>query len=55
MFSFTGLTPAQCKALSEQHHVYLLSNGRISMCGINSSNIQYLAKAIDDVVRNIKD
>lgn len=39
---------------AEKHHVYLLSNGRISMCGINSRNIEYLAKAINDVVVNVK-
>ena len=39
---------------AEKHHIYLLSNGRISMCGINSRNIEYLAKAINDVVVNVK-
>jgi len=55
MFSFTGLSPKQCTSLSDKHHIYLLSNGRISMCGINSKNIDYLAKAINDVVVNIKE
>jgi len=54
MFSFTGLTPAQCATLSDKHHIYLLKNGRISMSGINASNVQYLANCIDDVVRNVK-
>lgn len=54
MFSFTGLTPKQCEVLSNKHHIYLLSNGRISMCGINTKNIDYLAKAINDVVVNVK-
>ena len=39
---------------AEKHHIYLLSNGRISMCGINTRNIDYLAKAINDVVVNVK-
>ncbi|KAL1713481.1 pyridoxal phosphate-dependent transferase [Schizophyllum commune] len=51
MFSFTGLSPEQCKALIEEYHVYLTSNGRISMAGLNSHNIQYFAKAVDTVVR----
>ena len=54
MFSFTGLSVEQCKVLSDKWHVYLLSNGRISMCGINSKNVEYLAKAIHDVVVNVK-
>jgi aspartate/tyrosine/aromatic aminotransferase len=55
MFSFTGLTPAQSKAMVEKHHIYMLGNGRISMAGVTSSNAPYIAKAIDDVVRNVTD
>ena len=33
MFSFTGLTPKQSAAMSDKHHIYMLSNGRISMGG----------------------
>ncbi|TRM61888.1 pyridoxal phosphate-dependent transferase [Schizophyllum amplum] len=51
MFSFTGLSPTQCKALIEEHHIYLTSNGRISMAGLTSHNIGYFAKALDTVVR----
>lgn len=54
MFSFTGLTPKQCEVLTTKHHVYLLSNGRISMCGITTKNVKYLAAAINDVVVNVK-
>jgi len=53
MFSFTGLTPDQCAAMVEKHHVYMLSNGRISMAGVTTKNVKYLAAAMDDVVRNI--
>lgn len=49
MFSYTGLTPAQCDALTEKHHIYLTKNGRISMAGVTSSNVEYLANAIHDV------
>jgi len=54
MFSYTGLSKQQCKVLLEKHHVYLLSSGRISMPGINTNNVAYLAKCIDDVVRNVQ-
>jgi len=53
MFSFTGLNPAQSKAMVEKHHVYMLGNGRISMAGVTSKNVAYMAAAIDDVVRNV--
>merc|ERR1712166_1402578 len=51
MFCFTGLDKAQCKVMVEKHHIYLLANGRISMAGVNTQNVAYIAKAIDDVVR----
>lgn len=50
MFSFTGLTPAQCKRLSDEFHIYLLANGRISMAGVNSSNVEYIAECINKVI-----
>ncbi|KAK3255560.1 hypothetical protein CYMTET_35260 [Cymbomonas tetramitiformis] len=53
MFSFTGLTPEQSKAMVEKHHIYMLGNGRVSMAGVTSGNVKYIAAAIDDVVRNV--
>jgi len=52
MFSFTGLTPAQSRRMIQKHHVYLLETGRISMCGLNTRNVDYVVAAIDEVVRN---
>lgn len=54
MFSYTGLTPGQCEALIKQYSIYLVSNGRISISGLNESNVEYFAKAIDEVVRNVE-
>jgi aspartate aminotransferase len=51
MFSFTGITTDQSKALTEKAHVYLTANGRISMAGLNSHNIRYFAENLDKVVR----
>ncbi|RKO94889.1 glutamic-oxaloacetic transaminase 1, soluble, partial [Caulochytrium protostelioides] len=51
MFSYTGLSPAQCQTLIDQHHVYLSSNGRISMAGLNEGNVERFARAVDQVVR----
>lgn len=53
MFSYTGLSGAQCDALVNKYHIYLLSSGRINMCGLTTKNIEYVAKAIDEVVRAI--
>lgn len=51
MFSFTGIGPAQSDALVKKAHVYLTTNGRISMAGLNSHNIRYFAESLDKVVR----
>jgi len=51
MFSFTGLGGAECGLLTEKAHIYLTGNGRISMAGLNSGNVEYVARSIDAVVR----
>lgn len=51
MFSFTGLTEPQVLKLREEFHVYMTKNGRISMAGLNTRNVDYFAKAVDKVVR----
>jgi aspartate aminotransferase, cytoplasmic len=53
MFSFTGLTEAQVMKLREDAHVYMTKNGRISMAGLNTRNVEYFARAVDQVVREI--
>ncbi|KAG4424641.1 hypothetical protein IFR04_002174 [Cadophora malorum] len=51
MFSFTGLSEKQVLTLRDVAHVYMTKNGRISMAGLNTKNIDYFAKAVDKVVR----
>lgn len=53
MFSFTGLSEAQCERLIKEHHIYLLKSGRISMAGLNKSNIGYMVNAVDEAVRHV--
>lgn len=40
MFSFTGIPAEVVRILKTDHHVYMLENGRISLAGLNSSNIE---------------
>ena len=40
-----------CKFLLEEKHIYLLKNGRISMAGVSDSNLDYIAKSMDEAVR----
>ena len=51
MFSFTGLTEKQVLKIREDAHVYMTKNGRISMAGLNTHNIEYFAKAVDKAIR----
>lgn len=51
MFSYTGLSEAQCERLTKEHHIYLLKSGRISLAGLNKGNIQYMIDCVDEVVR----
>jgi len=50
MFTYTGLTSEQCENLMKYYHVYLLKSGRVSLAGINTGNVAYVARAIDGVV-----
>jgi len=50
MFSFTGLSPDMCAFLVSEKHIYLLKNGRISMCGLTPNNIDYVAESIHEAV-----
>lgn len=54
MFSYTGLNPQQSEHLINKHHIFLVKNGRISMPGINTKNVNYIADAIKDALVNVK-
>ncbi|KAK6536609.1 Aspartate aminotransferase, cytoplasmic [Arthrobotrys megalospora] len=51
MFSFTGLSETQVLEIRKEFHIYMTKNGRISMAGLNTHNVEYVATAIDKVVR----
>jgi len=51
MFCFTGMTPPQVEKLTKEHSVYLTKDGRISVAGIASSNVGYLAHAMHQVTK----
>lgn len=52
MFCYTGLTKDQVKKLIEEHSVYLTNDGRISMAGVTTKNVEYLASAMHKVTSN---
>lgn len=51
MFSYTGLTEKQVSRLQREFHVYLLPSGRMSVCGLNQGNIDYVVHAVGEVVK----
>ncbi|XP_029647596.1 aspartate aminotransferase, mitochondrial [Octopus sinensis] len=51
MFCFTGLTPEQVGRLTKEFSIYLTKDGRISVAGVCSGNVDYLAHAIHTVTK----
>ncbi|KAI8645738.1 aspartate aminotransferase [Parasitella parasitica] len=52
MFCYSGMTPQQVEKIKSDWHVYLTQDGRISMAGISSANVKYLAEAIHNVTKD---
>lgn len=52
MFTYTGCTVPQVENMTNKWHVYMTKDGRISLAGLNKAKAEYLARAIDDSVRN---
>jgi aspartate aminotransferase len=50
MFAYSGLTKKQVQDLRELH-VYMNFDGRMSISGVNSKNVDYLAESIHNVTR----
>ncbi|XP_073149761.1 aspartate aminotransferase, mitochondrial [Henckelia pumila] len=52
MFCYSGMTPEQVDRLTNEFHIYLTRNGRISMAGVTTGNVGYLANAIHEVTKS---
>lgn len=52
MFSFTGLTAEQIERLQQEFGVYLVSNSRMCMAGLNVNNVDYVANAMAEVLKD---
>ena len=51
MFCYTGLTPEQVDQMKGEYHIYLTKDGRISMAGLTSKNVEYVAGAMHAVTK----
>lgn len=49
MFAYTGLNLDQVKKLKSDYHIYLTDDGRISISGLNTKNVDVVAKAFHEV------
>jgi len=52
MFSFTGLTPEQVERLKAEFGIYMVSNSRMCVAGLNTKNIDYVANAMAEVLKD---
>ncbi|KAI3844262.1 hypothetical protein MKW92_001043 [Papaver armeniacum] len=52
MFCYSGMTPQQVDRLTSEYHIYMTRNGRISMAGVTTGNVGYLANAIHEVTKS---
>jgi len=51
MFSSDFLLEKQVQHLRNYYHIYMLSSGRINMCGLNENNLDYVANAINETIK----
>ena len=49
MFCYSGLNLQQVEALKDDYSIYITKDGRISMAGVTTGNVEYIAKAIHAV------
>ncbi|WP_068468671.1 aromatic amino acid transaminase [Candidatus Protochlamydia phocaeensis] len=50
LFSFCGLTPDQVQRLRQEKAIYMPSNGRINIAGLNTQNVEYVAESLLSVM-----
>jgi len=51
MFSFLGITPQQVETLKKDYSIYMVNSSRISVCGLNPSNMDYFCDSLAKVLR----
>ncbi|KAI5354662.1 hypothetical protein L3X38_007557 [Prunus dulcis] len=53
MFTFTGLNSEQVAFMTKEYHIYMTSDGRISMAGLSSRTVPHLTEAIHAAVTRV--
>jgi aspartate aminotransferase len=52
MFAFTGMSQEQVTTLRDKYSIYMTMDGRISIAGLNTHNLQYISEAMHEVTKN---
>lgn len=52
MFAYTGLSLKQVTELREKDAIYMTADGRISICGLNTGNLKYIADCFHRVTKD---
>lgn len=52
MFAYTGLTKEMVDELRTKYAIYMTGDARISICGLNTKNLDYVAEAFHQVTHN---
>ncbi|BCS18273.1 uncharacterized protein APUU_11101A [Aspergillus puulaauensis] len=50
MFGFLGLSKDAVKTLKDEYHIYMAENSRVSIAGLNTGNVDYVARSIAEVL-----
>ncbi|KAL4784381.1 pyridoxal phosphate-dependent transferase [Aspergillus varians] len=50
MFGFLGLSRDVVRILKDEYHIYMAENSRISIAGLNTENVEYVARSIGQVL-----
>lgn len=46
-------TVKQVEFLEKTYHIFMLNSGRVNICGITESNVEYIANAIHEAVTTV--
>jgi aspartate/tyrosine/aromatic aminotransferase len=52
MFAFTGLNKEMVEELRNKYAIYMTADGRISICGLNTNNLDYIAESFHAVTKD---
>lgn len=52
MFAYTGLNKEMVEELRNKYAIYMTADGRISICGLNTKNLDYIAECFHNVTKD---